>query len=141
MYIINSDGQKMSDDLSSFNTLNINNIGQRTIAFAHACILKRESLMNCGILDLEEEWSAQFEDIWALYMHKIGNMKKTNGAKMCWRDHNMSISQTAREESEYVITQRKETEYSVEETFADANKIKDTLLSVYQEIKINYENI
>lgn len=135
-YIINDCNDIVSSDCS-LNELTIDTVGMRSVAFAHSCIISKNSILNSGILDFEDEWSANFEDVWALYVHKIKNVEKSIGAKMYWRNHSMNISSTVREDAEFVKQQRASTNYSLYETLKDSENIKIQLQ--IEKIKLMYK--
>jgi len=135
-YIIDGNSNIIGPSDYSWGELTKNTVGNRTMAFAHTTIVSREKLWNSGILEHEMNWAANFEDIWALYIHKIKNIKKAVGAKFFWRNHDKNISNTVREEVEFVINQRNETAYSLSETFQDMHSIR--FQTIVDNIKTQY---
>jgi hypothetical protein len=134
-YIIDGSGNMNPNDYS-FQEITANTVGSRTMAFAHSVIVSREAMMNSGILDHQDLWAANFEDVWALYVHKIKNAKKAPGAKIFWRNHSMNISNTVSETVDFVKEQRAQTSYSLEETLQDSSKI--SLQALVQIIRSSY---
>ena len=122
-YIMDGSGNVHTNDYS-FSELSFNTVGQRSMAFSHSIIVSRDSLFNSGILDFEDKWAANFEDMYALFFHKIKYVAKTHGAKFYWRNHNMNISNTVHEDAQFVIEQRSITDYTLKETLKDGNEIK-----------------
>ena len=122
VYICDNTDSIISKD-QSFSDLSINTIGTRTCAFAHSTIIARHALQESGIFQYENNWAANFEDLWALYIHKLKTIKKANGAKMFWRTHDHSVSATFKEESEIIQYQRNITKYTLTDTLKDAYKI------------------
>lgn len=134
-YMMDGAGNTISHDYS-WNELTAQTIGNRTMAFAHSTVVSRHAMFTSGILDYENEWAANFEDVWALFFHKLKVVKKAPGAKFYWRNHEMNISNTVHESADFVISQRNETMYSLEETLKDANNI--SLNSLVTDIKRFY---
>lgn len=120
----------------SFVELTRDTVGSRTMAFSHSIIVSREAIFNSGILDHEEKWAANFEDMYSLFFHKVKAVVKSPGAKFFWRNHDMNISNTVREEAEFVIQQRRATAYTLNETLKDGDEIKT--VSLIESIKRLY---
>jgi glycosyltransferase involved in cell wall biosynthesis len=134
-YIMDNSGIPISHDCS-FHSLSKETVGSRSIAFAHSVIVSRDSMMNSGILDHESLWAANFEDVWAFYIHKIQNVSKAPGAKFYWRNHSLNISNTVNENAEFVKEQRYHTAYSLKETLADSDKI--SMYNLSEKIRLQY---
>lgn len=136
-YTINREGHLTSSDLS-FASLSSSTVGSRTNAFGHSIIVNRKAMMNSGIMCHEELWSANFEDLWALYFHKLRNVEKAPGAKIFWRSHDLNVSHTMFEHIPDTIHQRNVTGYTLDETLQDEKKIDMNKLK--NEIRQIYEN-
>lgn len=134
-YIMDGNGNFNSNDYS-FPEISRNTVGGRTMAFAHSTIVSREAMMNSGILEHQDLWAANFEDIWALYVHKIKNARKATGAKVFWRNHSLNISNTVTEVVDFVKEQRSQTAYSLEETLKDSSSI--SLQTLVEQVKMMY---
>jgi hypothetical protein len=133
VYYINKDSHVISGDCSYIHEFTAQNMGTRTAAFSHSCIVSRKELYASELEKCIEEGAGIFEDVWALYMGKIGRVAKTPGAKFFWRDHEMNLTSTAREHTEYVIKQRAECGYTLDETMNDAKNLKPLLQEAYRE--------
>jgi hypothetical protein len=134
-YVMDEQGNTNPTDYS-FQEISKNTVGTRTMAFAHSVIVSREKMMNSGILEHQELWAANFEDVWALYVHKIKNARKTPGAKVFWRNHSLNISNTVREVVDFVKEQRAHTDYSLEETMQDSSNI--SMQNIIEQVKLTY---
>lgn len=134
-YIIDSTNEILSGDVS-WKELSYQTLGTRTPAFAHSVIISRKAVLESGILDHEDKWAGNFEDIWALYVHKIKKVGKAHGSKFFWRSHEKSVSNTLHEYHDYVKAQRIETTYSFDETVKDLDSIN--MLDLYEQIKNQY---
>lgn len=136
VYEIDGNDTVRGGDKACWNECSIGTVGQGAPAFAHSVLVRRNSILNCGILDYEDKWAANFETLFAIYMHKIKNAKKCPGAKFYWRNHGLNISNTASENSQFVQDQRDATSYTIQETLADADGIP--LGKIIDEIKALY---
>jgi hypothetical protein len=138
VYYINKDSNVISGDCSYIQEYNAQNMGTRTAGFAHSCIVSRKELYASEFEKCVEEAARIFEDVWALYMGKIGRVVKTPGAKFFWRDHDMNLSNTSTDHAEYVIAQREELlqtgcAYNEEEIMIDTKNLKPLLEEAYRE--------
>jgi len=123
VFILNGENNVMTGDCSLME-LNKQSVGRRTSGFGHSVVISRKELFSSGILEYEDLWAANFEDVWALFIHKIKNLQKSKGAKFFWRNHNLNISNTVNENAEFVKEQRKLTMYSLEDTLKDADSMQ-----------------
>jgi glycosyltransferase involved in cell wall biosynthesis len=94
VHVVDDNDNLISGDCASWGEFTRGTLGSKTMAFAHSVIVNREEFLNSGILQFETMWSPIFEDIFAIYLHKIGKMHKVYGAKLYWRSHGMSMSST-----------------------------------------------
>jgi len=91
--IIDGQGQPRSNDVS-MPEMTAATIGTRSAAFPHSCIVNREAFFNCGIMKYEDQWSPIFEEMWALYFHKIKKVARAEEALFYWRNHADNMSNT-----------------------------------------------
>jgi hypothetical protein len=118
--MIMDDQSRYNPNDYSFPALTRETVGTRTMAFAHSCIINKEALFNGGILETEDKWSEHyydkfsigFEDIWAVFVHKLKIVERATGAKMFWRTHDMSVSNTFRAGNDLVTEQRDAISYN-----------------------------
>ena len=132
VYYIDKNSRVISGDCSFIQEYSPHNMGMRTAGFAHSCVVSRKELYASELEKCIEEGAGIFEDVWALYMGKIGRIVKTPGAKFFWRDHEMNLTSTAREHVDYVIEQRSECGYTLDETMNDAKKLNPLLQEAYR---------
>jgi glycosyltransferase involved in cell wall biosynthesis len=89
----------------------------------HSMLLRREAILGSGLLAHESSWAAIFEQLFFLYVLKIGRVEKCTSTRFFYREHPATISNTVREEEAFVEEARAETGYSLERTLADAEAI------------------
>ena len=89
----------------------------------HSMLLRRDAILASGLLDHEANWAAIFEQLFFLYVLKLGRVEKCTSTTFFYRDHPATISNTVREEEAFVAGARAETGYSLERTLADAANI------------------
>ena len=86
-------------------------------------LLRRDAILRSGLLDHEANWAAIFEQLFFLYVLKMGRVEKCTSTTFFYRDHPATISNTVREEEAFVHDARAETGYTLERTLADAEAI------------------
>lgn len=136
-YCIDEHDNITSGDLS-LPELTAHSVWNCTPAFSHSIIVRRSAILNSGILDYEDVWAANFESLFALFIHKIKNVKKCPGAKFYWRNHSLNISSTVTESAAFVREQRKATGYTLEETMKDAGRDEFSLAKIIKEVQALY---
>ena len=129
-YYMDENSNVVSGDCASFMEFNMSTVGRRTAAFAHSIIVKRTELDNCGILECADGWATIFEDVWTVYMGKIGNMKKSVGSKFFWRNHSMNITNTGN--LPYVDEMRIDANYTLDQAWSDSDKIRPLVENAYR---------
>ena len=89
----------------------------------HSMLLRRDAILGSGLLAHEQSWAAIFEQLFFLYVLKLGRVEKCTTTTFFYRDHPATISNTVREEEAFVEDARAETGYTLEATLADADAI------------------
>jgi hypothetical protein len=89
----------------------------------HSLLLRRDAILASGLLAHESRWAAIFEQLFFLYVLKVGRVAKCTTTSFYYRDHPATITNTATEAAAYVEQGRRETSYSLDETMADAEQI------------------
>jgi glycosyltransferase involved in cell wall biosynthesis len=89
----------------------------------HSMLLRRNAILGSGLLEHEQSWAAIFEQLFFLYVLKLGRVEKCGTTTFYYRDHPATISNTVREEEAFVEDARAETGYTLEATLADAEEI------------------
>jgi hypothetical protein len=145
VHVIDDNGNLVSGDQAHWNEFTRGTLGSKTMAFAHSVIVKRDEFLNSGILQFENMWSPCFEDIFAIYLHKIGKMHKAHGAMLYWRSHQMSMSSTlclwTQPNSiwkDAVESQMSSTGYLNENVESDYHKVMATIGNELHEIASKY---
>jgi hypothetical protein len=134
VYVINDQSMAITGDCAGITEFNYSTVGRRHTAFAHSCVVNKEELFNSGIDECENEWTGNFEDVWAIFLAKIGNMKKTSGAKFFWRNHAHNITNSHGEpghEAHYVKEQRDICNYQLKDVMDDVNSLNNILKRAY----------
>ena len=85
-------------------------------------LLRRDAILGSGLLEHEQSWAAIFEQLFFLYVLKLGRVEKCTTTRFFHREHPATISNTVREET-FVEDARAETGYTLEATVADAHKV------------------
>jgi glycosyltransferase involved in cell wall biosynthesis len=89
----------------------------------HSMLLRRDAILGSGLLEHEQSWAAIFEQLFFLYVLKLGRVEKCTTTRFFYREHPATISNTVREEEAFVEDARAETGYTLEATLADADAI------------------
>ena len=89
----------------------------------HSMLLRRDAILGSGLLDHESNWAAIFEQLFFLYVLKLGRVEKCTSTQFFYREHPATISNTAHEGVDFVEDARAQTGYSIERTLADAANI------------------
>lgn len=137
-YIIDKDDMIVSQDLGIWNRTNKELAGTRTVAFAHSSIVKRAEFYDSGIMEFEDVWSPVFEDLYAIFIQKIGNGEKSVGSKFYWRNHDMNMTNSILCDTKWkdlMEEQRIIGEYSNNEVNEDASKLYPKMLEIVTQIK------
>lgn len=127
VYLINDQNQIVSDDSMGWDVFKKEHIGHFHPWIPHSTVVKKEAILNSGILDFREKWSGEFEGIYVTFLQKIKNIKKCPNAVFLWRKHDNQVSWNVQEDREYVQDQRKATGYTLSETMDDANFVKQNI--------------
>lgn len=140
-FVIDENDFIISGDCSSINEFSKQTIGYRTLALAHAMIVKRTDFFKeNGITMFENTWAPVFEDIFVIYAHLWGKGQKVNGAGFFWRNHSMNMTNSIisgkQEYSKLLAEQRIIANYSNEEVDIDAKMMNEKI----QELVNNYKN-
>lgn len=111
------------NEAMSLDSLNKSSLyGPTPYAFCHSTIVTR-AILDSGILEFEDKWSAVYEQLFFMYSHKLKGVRD-----LCsffyHRTHPDSITNTFNDEqSDVVKHQRESTNYSLEDTWNDANSL------------------
>jgi glycosyltransferase involved in cell wall biosynthesis len=90
----------------------------------HALLLRRDTILRSGLMEHEQRWAAVFEQLFFLYVLKIGRVAKCPTTTFFYRDHPATITNTALDdEVGFVQAGREQTSYTLDETLADAEEI------------------
>ena len=142
---INVNGEITSEDISSLSILSELTIHDKTYAFCHSSITNKESLFKLSIIEEIVYSSAIYEDLFFIYSHALKG-KKCNDSIFYHRVHNCSLTSTFGDESRVeVVSQRKSSNYSLQETLMDADKIclskiKEKILNNFIQHKMRNNN-
>lgn len=92
----------------------------------HATIVKRESILNSGILEYRNKWTAIFENVFVAFLMKIKNIKKCDSAVLFWRDHSDQMTYTLRDTDISLDKNEREiTKYAVKELDEDTKYVME----------------
>jgi hypothetical protein len=89
----------------------------------HSLLLRREAILGSGLLEHELTWAAIFEQLFFVYVLKLGRVEKCSTTTFFYRDHPATITNTVTEEEAFVEDARAETGYTLAATLADADAI------------------
>lgn len=134
--IIDKNDNRLTDDLS-IQELNNRTIFGNSYAFCHSSIIAKNAIEKIDICSHKEKWSANYENLFFIYSHKL-KAKKCNDIFFFHRNHDNSITNTFNDENKDIIKiQRNYTNYSLKETLEDANSIdiKNIIKNILQEQK------
>jgi hypothetical protein len=123
-YRMDNDGSVISGDLA-LHAVDRSQAGMHPGAWVvHALLMRRDTILESGILDHQDRWSAIFEQLYFLYALKVGGVAKCNTTAFYWRDHPHNMTNTSADETvEHVVAQRERTSYTLADAEADAGEI------------------
>lgn len=112
------------NEMQTYDALTKNTLlGIPSYAFSHSSIVSRR-ILETGILEHQDNWSAIYENLYFVYCHKLKGIKDSQSI-FYHRIHSDSITNTFNNEnSEEIINQRNITGYSLEQTLKDAEEIR-----------------
>jgi hypothetical protein len=142
VYIIDQNSHVVSGDCSRWEKFSRATLGNRTTAFSHSTVVKKNAFLECGIMKYEDTWSPCFEDLFYLFMHSMSG-KKCQGAKFYWRNHSMNMTNTllgSPEWKEETEKHREIGEYTGEEVASDHSAVSKSVQDDLMEI-INKYNV
>ena len=99
VYIIDNNNNIVSDESMRWTHFVKEHIGHFHPWLPHGVIVKKDSILNSGILEYREKWTAIFEKVFCTFLQKIKNIKKCNNAVLFWRDHSDQMTYTLRDEN------------------------------------------
>ena len=94
----------------------------RHAPFMGAFLLRRDAILNSGIAEHRLKWSYYFEGLLYAYILKMGRPAISDGF-FVYHHHPATISNTAREEREWVKAARREVGYTEADCVRDWNSI------------------
>jgi hypothetical protein len=136
-YILDQN-ENVSGDYAGWEKLTKETVGQRTAAFAHSCLVRKDEFFNSGIMEFENTWSPVFEDLYALYMHKIGNGEKAHGSKFYWRNHSMNMTNSMFADPQWkplMEEQRLVADYTNDAVNADLRNVHSNMQNLIQTLR------
>ena len=89
----------------------------------HSMLLRRDAILGSGLLQHEQSWAAIFEQLFFLYVLKIGRVEKCTATTFFYREHPQTITNTAHEGVDFVEEARAGTGYTFAACVADAQAI------------------
>jgi hypothetical protein len=131
VYLINDNNDVISRDSMAIRELSAQSVGYLIPWMCHSTIIKRNTILNCGILDYREKWNCDFEWLYTVFLHKIKNLKKCEDAIFLWRQHPNQVSHAQginmKEDNDYVKEQRVLVGYSFDETMEDSKYVMENI--------------
>jgi hypothetical protein len=131
VFLINDNNEITSGDSMSINELSANSVGYLIPWMCHSTLIKKDTILNSGILDYREKWNCDFEWLYTVFLHKIKNLKKCEDAIFLWRQHENQVSHAQginmKEDNEHVKEQRELIGYSFDETMEDSKFVMDNV--------------
>jgi hypothetical protein len=127
VYLIDDQNKITSGDSMSWDEFKREHVGQFHPWLPHSTIIKKESILNSGILEFREKWSGEFEKIYVTFLQKIKNLKKCPNSIFLWRTHANQVSWNVQEDKDYVQNQRETTGYSLVETIDDVSFVMQNI--------------
>jgi hypothetical protein len=131
VYLINDNNEIVSGDSMLIKELSADSVGHLVPWICHSTIIKKETVLNCGILKYREKWNCDFEWLYTVFIHKIKNLKKCEDAIFLWRQHQSQVSHNQgvnmKEDSEHVKEQRILVGYSFDETMEDSRYVMENI--------------
>lgn len=129
VFLINDANEIISGDNMIINELSASSVGHLIPWICHSTIVKKETILNCGILEFRQKWNCDFEWLYTVYLHKIKNLKKCEDAIFLWRQHQNQVSHSQginmKENNQHVRQQRELVGYSFNETMEDSKYVME----------------
>jgi len=111
--------------------LSADSVGYLIPWMCHSTLIKKDTILNSGILDYREKWNCDFEWLYTVFLHKIKNLKKCEDAIFLWRQHENQVSHAQgvnmKEDNKHVKEQRELIGYSFDETMEDSKFVMDNV--------------
>ena len=142
-FIMDENDIIISGDVSLWESFSISTVGHRTCAFAHSCIVKRNEFFDSGIMEFMDTWSPVFEDMFTLYLQKMGNGQKVHDAKFYWRNHSMNMSNSILTDNKWKYLREEQRiigNYSMTEINDDIQRMNFEMSKVILDIQQRYRN-
>ena len=142
-FIMDENDTVISGDVSIWESFSTSTVGYRTCAFAHSCIVKRNEFFDSGIMEFRDTWSPVFEDMFTLYLQKMGNGQKVHDAKFYWRNHSMNMSNSILSDSKWknlMEEQRIIGNYSMCEVNSDIQQMNIRMSQLILNLRQQYAN-
>lgn len=131
VYLIDDNNEIISGDSMVLKDLSAQSVGHLIPWICHSTIIKKDTILNCGILKYRKKWNCDFEWLYTVFLHKIKNLKKCNDAIFLWRQHQNQVSHAQgvnmKEEREHVKEQRNLVGYSFDETMEDSRYVMENV--------------
>lgn len=131
VYLINDDNEIISGDSMAINKLSEKSVGHLIPWICHSTIIKKDTILNCGILEYREKWNCDFEWLYTAFLHKIKNLKKCENAIFLWRQHINQVSHNQgvnmKEDTNHVQEQRKLAGYTLNEAIEDSKYVMENV--------------
>ena len=89
----------------------------------HSMLLRRDAILGSGLLEHEQSWAAIFEQLFFLYVLKLGRVEKCTTTTFFYREHPATISNTVREEEDVRRGRPRRDRLHARGTLADADAI------------------
>lgn len=137
-YVIDDNGRVVSGDLASWEKLAPQNVGSRTVALAHSCVVRKSSFFESGIMQYEDSWSPVFEDLFSLHLHVMGKGEKAVNSKFYWRNHTMNMTNSMFSDPRWkslMEEQRIVAEYSDSEVNDDLRKLHAAMNEIAKRLR------
>lgn len=131
VYLINDNNDIVSGDSMMISELSAQSVGHLIPWMCHSTIVKKDTILNCGILEYREKWNCDFEWLYTVFLHKIKNLRKCEDAIFLWRQHQNQVSHAQgvnmKEDTSHVQEQRKFAGYTFDETMEDSKYVMETV--------------
>jgi hypothetical protein len=143
VYVIDENDIVCSGDCSFIQSFDSSNVQYKTIGLSHSMIVRREEFFNSGIMTHKYKWSPVWENLFILYMQKMGNGKKVDKSIFYWRNHSMNMTNSIfvlPELKPIMDEQRVIGNYSNVEIDKDIHEMNECMNNLIQELIIKYLN-
>jgi hypothetical protein len=131
VYLIDNNNNITSGDSMVLAELSAHSVGYLVPWICHSTIIKKDTILNCGILEYREKWNCDFEWLYTTFLHKIKNLKKCNDAILLWRQHVDQVSHSQginmKEDTQHVQEQRNLVGYTFDETMEDSRYVMENV--------------